>query len=280
MHGGRVASAALLCAVVMFAGCSLPTRGQAVRAKPVSVEMAPATAAAPTTLVAVVPPSAAGPAPPTAVLPDTSLEPRPKTANARVSGRARGADGTASRHVVVGFTKVTCPRCAPMTVVTDDDGAYAVSVPPDAYVVACTAGPRVCSVAGSSKRADTVTIRSTTRLDLSVQGGAPTGMPVNDSVYGQVRTVAGAPVPDTTIELVQPYELRHRLFADTMADGSYRLAVAGGVYLVACITPTTDYECGPVGGDGNPYAVRVANGPQRIDFLLCRSRDYPGCLSR
>lgn len=299
MYGRRVGVVTLICAMVMFAGCSLPTRGQPLRANTVSVPTALTISAAPTTRPVRVLPPAADPGPiavaaTTRVLPDTSLKPRPKVANAIVSGHARGANGAAIGHVVVGFRKATCPRCAPMTVGTDADGAYTVSVPMDAYLVGCSAPARICSVAGRVDRAGRVIIRSSsTTLDLSVlnlpvRARSRTDRPqqgrgsavYGEVVYGDARTSQGLPVPRITIELVPLQQPRERLFTDTVADGSYRLAAGEGVFLVACIAPEPGDACGPAGGSGDPYAVKVADVSRHLEFILCRTGDYPACLAR
>lgn len=287
MYAGRVGIATLVCGMLVFVGWST-TGGQSVRPATVvsragpraQVSSATATAATPATsagLVAAVSATTAG-----------TIKARPKVRNVTVYGVARGAGGVTYRGVRVGFRRTTCPGCAPMTVTTDRNGAYAVSVPIDTYVVTCVATPQVCTVAGSEDLSATVTVRSDAILDISVRVESGATGPRRGGghvVYGHVLTTAGLPVPRTTIQLIRrphwlPPHGGQTFFTDTVPDGSYGVVVDAGVFLIACITPNPGYRCGPTGGDGSPFTVTAAAQPQRVDFVLCRSADYPGCLTR
>ena len=270
MYSRQVGSAALICAVVLvLAGCVSTTGGQSMRAGARSTSMVPQPAPWTTTGPPAPPaPEATFAAPP--AVPTVTMKPRPKVRNVIVSGIARGTGGIIYRTIVIGFRRTTCPECAPVTVTTDHNGAYAVSVPMGSYVVACAAGPYVCTVAGSEDLADTVT----------AAGHPPTAVqsPDGPSVYGRVVTTDGLPVPYATITLLAR-RLGQRLSTNTATDGSYHLAADSGNYLIICITPDADFACGPTGGSGGPDQVTVGAHAQRVEFVLCRVRDHPRCLS-
>ena len=276
MDGRRSGIAGLACALLVLTGCSPSTGGHA---------------AVPTTAT----PITSRRVPPLPPVPQPDPKPVPKPRTAVVSGVARGDGGTGVGHVLVGFRKADCGACAPIMATTGATGVYRLSIPVDSYTVACVVNPGVCTIAGAEDRSMTLTIAADQTLNLSVTAAAGPTTPDPEprppttttspppgggyAVWGRVATNDGDSVPHITIQLVPPGHLGITIFDETGSDGSYGLT-GEGVFTLLCVTPNPDYACGPDGGDGSPFTVNTADGPQHIDFLLCRSEDYPRCLAR
>lgn len=233
------------------------------------------------------------PAPPSA---STSTD--PTVADIAVTGTASGPTGKIYQGVSVGFKRNHCAKCSLVTAKTDTSGAYAVRLTPGTYVAACLATPYGCAFKDSQDVVYTLEVTSDRTVDVVVKEEVPDPQPGPDpgpdptpdpqpgpgtssALSGHVRTNEGRPVPGITIQLLPPGRVGQTLFTTAVTDGSYAFDAASGVYTAVCVTPDpTRYMCGPAGGDGTGPTVNLAQAGQVVEFILCRSQDYPACLRR
>ena len=102
------------------------------------------------------------------------------------------------------------------------------------------------------------------------------------TISGQVVTVSGQPVSGVTVEFkALPYcsDICYQPHITTDSSGGYSINLDDGVYNALCIVDSINYdECGPYGGDGGPFPVKVPPGGQELDFIVCSQAEYPACL--
>ncbi len=217
-----------------------------------------------------------------------------------ITGVALGPTGAPYPDVAVGFRQSDCAGCRLIATKTDASGAYAVALTPGGYLAVCIAPPFTCTFKGSQVKERKLVVTMDVTIDIVVTRDAPPPTPSTNpppspdpapptpgpnadsySLSGHVRTREGQPVPGITIQLLPPGRVGQTLFTTADTDGSYGFDANYGSYTVVCQTPNPDtYMCGPVGGDGTGPTVDLATPGQVIDFLVCHSQDYPGCLTR
>ena len=154
-------------------------------------------------------------------------------------------------------------------------------------VLASCSQPQIVP-APTTSNGNTVTTPKAPPTPVSSQPKAPP-TPVNSTnngtlatISGQVVTVSGQPVSGATVEFkALPYcsDICYQPHITTDSSGGYSINLDDGVYNALCIVDSINYdECGPYGGDGGPFPVKVPPGGQELDFIVCSQAEYPACL--
>jgi hypothetical protein len=220
-----------------------------------------------------------------------------------ITGRATSPDDSPVGTIALGFKLTTspagCATCGFHPAVTGDDGNYSIGLPSGSYLVECDAGAAyACQIATSPPQVVAkvnvdgpgvlnLLVSAKTEPNTTTSPVSPATVPPTpttaasdpgDVISGHVYDESGQPVAGATVEFKsgcgycdsQPW-------TKTDSSGGYSMTLSPGIYNALCVTP---YNCGPKGGNGGPFPVKVPPGGS-LDFIVCSgSSDYPQCLTR
>jgi hypothetical protein len=199
-----------------------------------------------------------------------------------VDGFAEAEDSSSLPNVTLTFRLQHCGTCPAVTVTTDKDGNYTVSLGDGVWVATCTYPTAACvplnATDGRSTTYDTTTgVGAGPIAQVRVPYG-PDGPqsqpPQTPTLSGHVKTPDGKPVAGATVTL-EPVAGNSTPHTTTDASGGYAFYEVGGVYNAIC--DASIGGCGGAGTDGGPNPVTLS-GAQTLNFIACPQPLYPACL--
>jgi hypothetical protein len=208
--------------------------------------------------------------------------PNPGTTTATVHGHALDADGSPVQGIEIALCAAANCKATEKVAMTASDGSYSIQLPFGTYFAVC-AGATTCQIAGSPPKDSVKFALARSGVVVDLVTAAPKKDPptpaTSDTMSGVVYDSAGHPVPGVGVEfrmtackdcLPQPQ-------TTSDSQGRYAIELNDGYYSAECDVENTDYECGPRGGNGEPFPVTMPTSGH-LNFVVCPYQQYPACL--